>query len=76
MTHSELKPYQNKHVIITVTSGAKYLGYLYLYSQNTAILTNLCIINKYGTSTHSGANQKRKFPLHKIINIIEKNICV
>ena len=60
---------QNKRVLITMDTGAKYLGIAHQSSDEKLVLSQLCIIHKSGTSSMSGSNEKRSFLTRKIKHV-------
>jgi hypothetical protein len=60
---------QGKRVLITMNTGARYLGIAHQSSDSKLILSELCIIHKTGTGSMSGSNEKRSFFMNKIKTI-------
>lgn len=66
---NKLKSLQNKRVIVTMNTGARYKGILHNSSDSKIVLSQLCIIHKSNLSSMSGSNEKRSFDVNKIVEI-------
>jgi len=61
--------FEGKHVIITMNTGAKYMGIYHKSSDSKIVLSELCVLMKSGGSAMSGSNEKRVFLTEKIKSV-------